>query len=59
MNTNRAKHIVFDSDDDEVTNKLQDEQTASRKHKLFEDSESEPEDSQAFTSKEKADIEHD
>lgn len=53
MNTNRTKHIVFDSDDDERSNKLQDKQPASQKNKLFEeDSESELDDSQ-----EKADIE--
>ncbi|KAI7790928.1 nucleolar protein 8 [Triplophysa rosa] len=49
VNTNRAKHIVFDSDedDDETSNKLQDEQPASQKNTLFEeDSESELEDSQ-------------
>ncbi|XP_056615939.1 nucleolar protein 8 [Triplophysa dalaica] len=47
VNTNRTKHIVFDSDDDERSNKLQDKQPASQKNKLFEeDSESELDDSQ-------------
>ncbi|KAA0711998.1 Nucleolar protein 8 [Triplophysa tibetana] len=47
VNTNRTKHIVFDSDDDETSNNLQDKQAASQKNKFFEeDSESELEDSQ-------------
>ncbi|XP_065100574.1 nucleolar protein 8 [Paramisgurnus dabryanus] len=42
-NANRAKHIVFDSD--EESDDTPDVQTASQKHKLFEgDSESDPED---------------
>jgi len=59
VETNKGKHIVFDSDEEEdkTTNKTE-EQPTSQKKSLFED-DSEPDVQQASTSKEKANMDQD